>query len=64
VNPHLFVAVPDLTRQAENAAKIDVSLDGRLDSVSFTPRAAAMLPMPDVMHAAMACSRNSTGVGA
>ena len=33
-------------------------------SVSFTPRAAAMLPMPDVMHAAMACSRNSTGVGA
>jgi hypothetical protein len=33
-------------------------------SVSFTPRAAAMLPMPDVMHAAMACIRNSTGVGA
>jgi hypothetical protein len=33
-------------------------------SVSFTPRAAAMLPMPAVMQAAIAWSRNSTGVGA
>src|SRR5436190_1066303 len=32
--------------------------------VRFTPRAAAMLAMPAVRHAARACSRYSTGVGA
>ena len=31
--------------------------------VSSTPRAAAMLAMPAVRQAAMACSRYSTGVG-
>ncbi len=33
-------------------------------SVSVTPRAAAMLAIPEVMQAAIAWSRNSTGVGA
>ena len=30
---------------------------------SVIPRAAAMFARPEVRHAAMACSRNSTGVG-
>src|SRR4051794_21855723 len=33
-------------------------------ALSRTPRAAAMLTMPAVRHAARACSRNSTGIGA
>ena len=32
-------------------------------SLRRMPRAAAMLPMPEVMQAHNACSRNSTGVG-
>ena len=63
VHPDLPVAVADLVGQPEDAEQVDVALDGRGDPVQRDPAGGGDVGEPEVRQAAMACSRNSTGVG-
>ena len=61
-DPDLPVAVADL-RRTDRGCRAGRCRPRRWTTTrcSVTPRAAAMLPSPEVRQAAMACSRNSTG---